>query len=166
MKFEHIYVFCPNDNVSGGPDALHQIVYYLNYIGCAAEIVYFTQTRNKDYSIPKLYQKYVSSFLKEDEVEDSQKNAVIITETFVGLAKRFKHSTVFIWWLGVNNNVLHANFFWKTFFFISLPLRIVKNFKYYRVHLLDAIQKTLKKTPYTFRKEQRNVKHICASFPK
>ena len=164
MKFEHIYVFCPNDYVSGGPDALHQIVYYLKQIGCAAEIVYFTQTGNKDYSIPKPYQKYISSFLKEDEVEDSPKNAVIITETFVGLAKRFKQSTVFIWWLGVNNNVLHANFFWKAFFFISLPLRIVKNFEYYRVHFLEAIQKTLKKTPYSFKKEQRNVKHICASF--
>lgn len=164
MKFEHIYVFCPNDYVSGGPDALHQIVYYLKQIGCAAEIVYFSQTRNKDFSIPKPYQKYTSSFLKEDEVEDSQKNAVIITETFVGLAKRFKFCTVFIWWLGVNNNVLHANFFWKAFFFISLPLRIVKNFKYYRSHFLDAIQKTLKKTPYSFRNEQRNVKHICASF--
>ena len=77
MKFKKIYVFCPNDFVSGGPDALHQLVYYLKSLGCDAEMVYFAFSDRHNFAIPDAYSKYISHFITEREFVDDAENAPV-----------------------------------------------------------------------------------------
>ena len=164
MKFRKIYVFCPNDFVSGGPDALHQLVFYLNNLGLDAEIVYFAFTRHHHFAIPEAYSKYISHFITEKEFLDSPDNAVVIPEFAVDKLDLVKKSRAFIWWLSVDYGCDRSSFFWKVFYFVTLPARVVKNFDYYRKRFGEAIVKTLKKRVYSFKSEQGNVEHLCASY--
>ena len=164
VKFQKIYVFCPNDFVTGGPDALHQIVYYLNGAGMNAKIVYFAFSRKHQYSIPKTYKNYVSEFFVESDIVDNPDCAVIIPESAIDKQARFKKATVFIWWLSVDNNQNRSSLLWKSFFFATLPARIIKNFWYYRKRWAEAVVKTLTKRSYSFKSEKENVEHLCASY--
>ena len=163
-KYEKIFVYCPAHTVTGGPDALHQLTFYLNLIGCDAEIVYFIRSVKNEAFIPEPYQKYVTSFRLEEDVCDDPRNAVIIPEFAVEKAKKFKKSKVFIWWLSVDNNRNRRSFFWKFFYFATLPSRIVVNFDYYKSHFVEAIKKTISAEAYSFVDEQSNIEHMCASF--
>lgn len=164
MKFKKIYVFCPNDFVSGGPDALHQLVYYLNQLGLDAEIVYYAFSKKHTYGIPDSYGKYVSTFLRESEFVDDPDNAVILPESAADKLKLIKQSKVYLWWLSVDYNCNRSSFLWKIFYFATLPARVVKNFDYYRRRFGEAIVKTLQKREYTFSSEPANVNHLCASY--
>lgn len=164
MKFQKIYVYCPNDSVTGGPDALHQLVYYLNSVGLNAEIVYFAFSSKHQYFIPETYKRYVTDYIVESDVDDDCENAVIIPESAIDKLDQFKKAKIFVWWLSVDNNQNRSSFFWKIFFFLTLPARIVKNFWYYRRRFGEAIVKTLTKRSYTFKLEKENVEHLCASY--
>lgn len=163
MKSKKIYVFCPNDFVTGGPDALHQIVFYLNQAGFDAEIVYYAYTNKHTFSIPDAYKKYVSKFIVEKDFFDDENNIVIVPEHAVEKLKFIKKSKVFIWWLSVDNNTNRSSFFWKLFFFATLPARVVVNWDYYKKRFGEAIVKTLQARTYSFKRELDNVEHICAS---
>lgn len=160
---KRIYVFCPNDFVTGGPDALHQIVYYLNEIGLDATIVYYAFTKKHVYAIPEAYKTYVSEFITEDDFIDCPENVVILPELAVDKLKHLKKSKVFIWWLSVDNNINRSSFFWKVFFFATLPARVLKNWQYYKRRFGEAITKTLQMKKYDFNAEPQNVEHLCAS---
>lgn len=36
-----IYIFCPPDKVTGGPEALHQLRYYMESLGYNAQMIYY-----------------------------------------------------------------------------------------------------------------------------
>ena len=163
IKARKIYVFCPNDIVTGGPDALHQIVYYLNEIGYDASIVYYAFSKKHIFFIPDAYKNYVSTFITESEYIDASDNIVILPEHAVDKLKFLKRAKVFIWWLSVDNNVNRSTFLWKFFFFATLPARVVKNWDYYKKRFGEAIVKTLQMKKYDFNAEQQNVEHLCAS---
>lgn len=164
MKFKKIYVFCPNDFVSGGPDALHQLVYYLKALGCDAEMVYFAFSSRHHFAIPVAYSNYISHFITEQEFVDDAENAVVLPEFAVEKLDFIKKSRAFIWWLSVDYNCNRSSFLWKVFYFATLPARVVKNFDYYKNRFSEAIVKTLKKRVYSFKAEQSNVEHLCASY--
>lgn len=164
MDRKMVYVFCPNDFVTGGPDALHQMVYYLNLVGIDAEIVYYAYSNKHVFSIPNAYKKYISKFVIEKDFVDDENCTVVVPEHAVGKLKLFKKSKVFIWWLSVDNNTSRSSFFWKIFFFATLPARVVKNWAYYKKHFGEAVVKTLQAKVYSFKKESDNVAHICASY--
>ena len=159
-----ILVFCPNDAVTGGPDALHQMVYYLNHIGYNANIVYYAFSKKHFFAIPEAYKTYVSEYMTEKNFVDSPDNIVVLPERSVDKLKFVKNGKVFVWWLSVDNNTNRSSLLWKFFFFVTLPARIVKNWDYYRKHFSEAIVKTLQMKKYVFKTEQENVEHICASF--
>ncbi|MCQ2091291.1 MAG: hypothetical protein MJY85_01290 [Fibrobacter sp.] len=158
-----VFVFCPNDSITGGPDALHQMVFYLNKSGLNAEIVYFAFSSKHHYSVPEPYKIYVSSFLTENLVVDSSDAIVILPESAVTKLKLFKNAKVFIWWLSVDNNINRSSFFWKLYYFATLPARVVVNWDYYRNRFSEAIVKTIQAKTYSFEHEFTNVDHICAS---
>ncbi len=163
MNLKNIYVFCPNDIVTGGPDALHQIVYYSNKLGLNAKIVYYAFSKKHQFFIPEAYKNYVSDFVVEKEFIDSKDNVVILPEHAIDKLKYLKKSKVFVWWLSVDNNINRSSFFWKIFFFATLPARVVKNWDYYKKRFGEAIVKTLQAKAYSFKKENDNIEHICAS---
>ncbi len=160
---KRIYVFCPNDFVTGGPEALHQIVFYLNEIGYDAQIVYFAFTEKHIFAIPEAYKSYVSCFITEKEYVDDYGNIAILPENAVNKLKYVKKSKALIWWLSVDNNRNRSSFFWKMFFFVTLPARVVKNWDYYKKRFAESIEKTLQMKLYDFKAEPQNVEHICAS---
>ena len=162
-KNKRIYVFCPNDFVTGGPDALHQMVYYLHEIGCDAEIVYYAFSKKHVFSIPDAYKPYIAHFITESDFVDDYGNIVILPEHAVNKLKMVKKSKAFVWWLSVDNNTNRSSFLWKMFFFATLPARVVKNWYYYKKRFVEAIVKTLQMKKYDFIAEPENVEHICAS---
>ena len=164
QKYSKIYVFCPNDAVTGGPDALHQLVFYLNEIGCEAQIVYYAYTPKHHFAVPNSYKNYVSSFILEKDVVDEAKSAVVLPENAVEKIRRFNNAKVYVWWLSVDNNLCRSSFLWKFFYFVSLPIRLIVNINYYKKHLREAILKTINKQSYSFKDEKKNVQHICASY--
>lgn len=164
MKYKKVYVFCPDSAVSGGPEALHQMVFYLNEIGVDASLVYFGKTPKEKMKIPPCYQCYVSSFLNEQCIVDDEQNAIIVPEVYESAVSKYKKCVRYIWWLSVDNNNAETSFFSKLFYFLTLPLRFVKNYGYYKNHFFDVVIRVLKKRKYSFFKESLNVQHLCASY--
>lgn len=157
------YVLCPANYVTGGPDALHQMVYYLNRSGIYAKIVYTSISPQKKISIPKPYEIYVDSFLTEYDIVDSSENHVIVSEAYANKIKKFKKATIHLWWLSVNNNLKYS-FKNKSFFFVTLPLRMAKNWWYYKSNTLKVIKSILNRKDYSFKSESPNISHLCASY--
>lgn len=61
-RFNKVFVLCPANYVTGGPDALHQIVFYLNGLGVNSTIAYIADG-NSDIEIPQPYKVYINSFV-------------------------------------------------------------------------------------------------------
>lgn len=159
-----IYVYCPNDAVTGGPDALHQLVYYLNDIGLDAKMVYYAFSQRHTFSVPEPYKRYVSHFILEKDVDDDFESIIVLPENAVEKINHFQNAKIFVWWLSVDNNLSRSSLLWKFYYFATLPARIVKNHKYYKDHFFIALRKTLQKRTYSFNSENENVEHICASY--
>lgn len=102
IKADKIYVFCPANIKTGGPELLHQLVYTLNLFKKNAYIVY-TGINNKQTEIEDEYKQYISSYLLPTEVEDRETNIAIVPETMVLELKRYSYIQKAIWWLSVDN---------------------------------------------------------------
>ncbi|MFQ2092883.1 hypothetical protein ACK330_10540 [Aeromonas taiwanensis] len=96
-----IYVICPGNTVTGGPELLHQFVSTLNNAGCDASIIY--SPFNVDFIIPEPYLKYNIKVAKYCSVDFMDNDCVVIPEIFTGYAKKFGSATKYIWWLSVDN---------------------------------------------------------------
>jgi hypothetical protein len=158
-----VYVLCPANYVTGGPDALHQMVFYLNKIGVNAQIVYIVDSDHVDISIPTPYNIYINSFLTEKDIVDLPENCIIFSEVHVHKIKKFKNAKPFLWWLSVDNG-LRYSFRKKFFYFSTLPLRMVKNWWFYKDNALKAIKFMLNQKSYSFWRETPNITHLCASY--
>lgn len=102
MENKKIFVLCPSGAVSGGPEALHQLVYYINKVNEISTIVYLAE-RNEAVQIPHQYMKYTKKFILLHEIPDEKDIHIILPEVYFFLIDRFKNATVSIWWLSVNN---------------------------------------------------------------
>lgn len=166
MKFKKIYVLCPGNSITGGPDALHQMVYYLNNIGCDASIVYFDFADSFNFSIPEPYKRYIKDFNVEYDIIDSENNAVVVPEGYIKKSSKIKKSKIFIWWLSVGYEIVNTSFLSKLFYFSVLPLRIIKHLSYYRnlKNLKNLVMPVLAKKSYSFIDEPKQIEHLCASY--
>ncbi len=93
-----IYVVCPSDAVTGGPEVLHQLVHELKRIGLDAFISYFPFDAPQ--VTPVEYRKYKVPI---GQITDSQQNVVVIPEVLTGLIRKFRSAQVAVWWLSVDN---------------------------------------------------------------
>ena len=96
LKSSKIYIFCPHDSVSGGPDALHQLCYYMNFIGIDASLVYFYTNITQ---CQKRFEKYNPKIITYKEVEDKIGNTIIVPETATNVLRKYKNMQKCIWWL-------------------------------------------------------------------
>ncbi len=165
MKGKTIFVVCPYGMITGGPDALGELVFYLKKSGFNAKLAY-TFIDNLNYPIPKQYQSYFKDYILFKDIEDKPDQIIILPEIFSYLSNRFKLSKVFIWWLSVDNNLKGTSVLSKINFLIPYPLRLIKH-----IYLKDNIRiftksylAELNKTKYQFKKEKENVSHLCASY--
>ncbi len=91
-----IYIFCPPNSVSGGPDALHQLCYYMNLVGLDACMVYFFSGITK---CQKRFEKYGARIISYQDIEESEKNIIIMPESSTCMLRLFHHIRKCIWWL-------------------------------------------------------------------
>lgn len=97
-----VYVVCPAAEKTGGLELLHQLVDSLNNVEISAKIAYIKIPKNKP-TINSSFKCYVNEFVKFENIEDSEKNIVIISEHRIELMDHFKKAKVAIWWLSVDN---------------------------------------------------------------
>lgn len=94
-----IYVFCPAHIVTGGIEAVHQLVDKLRTFGHDARIVTLPAVTN-----PRLlqYRNYDVAFA--DAVEDHSRNVLIATEVNPRQLDHYSRIQKAVWWLSVDNH--------------------------------------------------------------
>jgi hypothetical protein len=97
-KFNKILVACPANMVTGGPEALHQLVAHMRSLGLPAFIVYLPFDELAQTPMPyKKYQAPVALY------EDSFDQLVIFAEVNPMLAMKVKNAKAALWWLSLEN---------------------------------------------------------------
>ncbi len=96
--YKKILVICPAGAVTGGPEALHQLVNHMQHFGLPAHIVYLPFDRR---AIPPVqYQHYVTPL---HPYEDEVGNLIIFPEVYPMLALKVKRAKAALWWLSLEN---------------------------------------------------------------
>ena len=117
MTSKNIYILCPPNKATGGPEALHQLGYLLKEKGCQVKMLFSKRKINpvhpfyKNYSIPYTF-----------KVKDSSNNIIIIPESMTNWIARYPMSEKKVWWLSLtfyemamNSREAKKNFIRKIF---------------------------------------------------
>lgn len=157
MKYKNIYVICPYGLVTGGPDALHQFVFYCNSNNIDSSIIY-CDINNKNKPIPTPYMNYVDKYGLMSDIIDNDENAIVVPETLTHLLKKFNNIKKYVWWLSVQNdtNAVFKNKL-KTVFKKIFNLNNIK-----KVFKIRTLINYVKHKPYKF--DSDDVIHLCASY--
>jgi hypothetical protein len=94
-----IYVCCPGNAVSGGPEVLHQLVAALSAHGKEAYIAY--QPSGRRWQTPQEYLRYQCPVA--ERVVDEDDSAVVVPEICTAMLKSIRAAQRVIWWLSVDN---------------------------------------------------------------
>jgi hypothetical protein len=97
-KFNKILVVCPSGAVTGGPEALHQLVAHMNYLGLPAYMVYLPFEKTAE--APEPYKRYKTPVAR---YEDVASNLIIFPEVYPMLALKVRHAKAALWWLSLEN---------------------------------------------------------------
>ncbi len=136
-----IYVACPAQVATGGPELLHQLAYKLNTLGVQSSMVYMdelTFTRSKTLSKITRYSQPVHDFYKHyknrytllRDIEDHKDHVLIVPETYSGMVYMFKNIRKVIWWLSVDNYFLkqkEKKYKLKNMLFLNKPFNFNSN---------------------------------------
>ena len=95
-----IFVLCPAQGVSGGPEALHQLVHKLRKFGHDASVIYLPAMADPS---PQEYQVYNIEYATADAIVDSPQNILIAPEVWPHLLNRCQHIQKGLWWLSAHN---------------------------------------------------------------
>lgn len=99
MFTKKVFVCCPGNVITGGPELLHQFAGKLKDKGVDAVILYYPF--DKKFQTPEPYQHYGVEVGHVEQVENL--SVVVLPETATKLAPFFKKNCVAIWWLSVDN---------------------------------------------------------------
>lgn len=106
-----IYVLCPGNYKSGGPELLHQLVYQLNLMKPNSAVVAYYDYKDKNHPYDSSLKHYVNdNWTLEEQIEDKKDNIIIIPETAVEKANNYLASKKYIWWLSVNGYLRRNSF--------------------------------------------------------
>src|SRR6266567_4357908 len=92
-----VYVCCPANLTTGGPEALHQLVDALRLQGCEAYISY--HPFSDEHVTPHAYERY--SVAARPPV-DQPGSVVVVPETMTFLLRQFRRALPVVWWLSVD----------------------------------------------------------------
>lgn len=95
-----IYILCPANTVSGGPEALHQLCDALRVKGEDAAMVYYPFTPG-GHPVPAPYHAYDIKIASQPV--DDEESVIVIAEVVTSFANYFHHARKVIWWLSVDN---------------------------------------------------------------
>jgi len=97
-----VYILCPGNLKTGGPESLHQLASVLISFGVETYMVYAALESiplDKENPVHDAYKKYHVPYTYE--IENSQRNVAIIPETITAFEiKNIRHV---IWWMSVDN---------------------------------------------------------------
>lgn len=98
-----VYILCPGNYSSGGPESLHQLCSQLINLSINAFMYYVPgnpKLFNADNPVHENFKKYHVPYTLE--VEDDEKNIVVIPETFSEYLYRTEKIRRIFWWLSVD----------------------------------------------------------------
>jgi hypothetical protein len=129
-----IFVVCPANLVTGGPELLHQFVDSLNTQGADAYILYYPFDTNA--SVPDAYQKYD---LKIGNYEEVKSNIVVLSEINTNMSALFPMAKVNIWWLSVDfflgvykeSKIMDSIRYFYTLLFRRVPIKKLMNHQHW-----------------------------------
>lgn len=101
-KVERFYIFTPANVCSGGPEALHQLAFYMRQLGMEAYTVYYEFTGFPDVRPMERYEQYQVAVTKYDDVRDEEGSCVIAPENAPWCLNGFWEAQKCIWWLGLS----------------------------------------------------------------
>ena len=115
-----IYVVAPANDVSGGPELLHQLVFHLRKDLKINSYLYYVPV-NEISPTPFEYEQYNVPFI--NEIEDEEKNLLIVPEIkeYVDILKKYVNIRKCIWWLSIDR------------FYLSLVISDKKKFFFQRL---------------------------------
>ena len=114
-----IYVACPGNVATGGPELLHQLVFELNKLGFNAYMFYYEKM--EDNPVHMAYKKYDNPYV--ETIEDRKENIFIAPEVVTGMIYNYINIQKVIWWLSVDN-------YYKRFDSPNIIKKIIKNILY------------------------------------
>lgn len=161
-----IYVFAPAYQVSGGPEALQQMCYYLRQIGKESVIVFYNYEVGKD-PMPSRYHIYGNHWILQDEIIDDYHNSVVVPERKPLLLNQIKKTKKYIWWLSKDNFIYEQASLWKkTKYAIKKSLHIdviPLDTRYCNFDLKDVIHLCGSKYAYDYVTQELGIKevHYC-----
>ncbi len=89
---------CPAGAVTGGPEALHQLVAHMNSLGLPAYMCYLPF--DQPAKTPKPYERYDT---QSSPYEDVRGNLIIFPEVYPILALKVQFAQAALWWLSLEN---------------------------------------------------------------
>ena len=125
QKFKNIYILCPPQTESGGPEASHQLVGEMCKLDISANLIYYKK-RKTIFNLkgklaisvkgdvifttkfinptPKSYDCYSASI--SNEIIDDENNLLILPENLLHLVNFGKRIKKAIWWLSIDNALM------------------------------------------------------------
>ncbi len=113
------YIFTPANFCSGGPEALHQLAFYMRKLGLDAYTVYYTYTEFPNVLPIERYNQYNVVPIAYKEIDDIKGNYVIAPESAPWCLNGFRNAKKCIWWLGLvesdlrNSSIIYKIVYWK-----------------------------------------------------
>ena len=104
-----VYIFCPGNIQTGGPESLHQLASQLISFGVQAYMVYTkinADLFNPEDPVHDAYKKYHVPYV--GRMEDNAKNIKIIPETVTTELYNGKNFRHVLWWMSVDNYLLNV----------------------------------------------------------
>jgi len=97
-----VRIACPAHTITGGPEALHQLLHALRGLGVDAKIVYnFKESEATGSPTAPPFRIYDVAIA--DTIEDEPDVLVVVSEMQTELLQRFRRARKAIWWLSVDN---------------------------------------------------------------
>jgi hypothetical protein len=93
-----LFVTCSPDFVTGGPEALHQLVHKAAVLGYDAQMVYLP---NRPGPAIDAYSSY--GVARAVQIADAPGSVVVVPEVFPQLLGALQHARRVVWWLSVDN---------------------------------------------------------------
>jgi hypothetical protein len=154
-----IYVFCPANSSTGGPELLHQFVYHLRNDLIVNAFMYYYNFESSKFDTPvhSEYKHYKNPFVtKLTDIDENIKNILIVPEVKGGLLllENFKNIRKGIWFLSVDNYYRFSRLTKKDFWMPRIVNKISKTlFKRpllnFDINSQKALMKLAKKYDYT-----------------
>lgn len=99
-KATKIYIACPANIATGGPELLNQLCKELRNLGFES-FIYYLNTQNGLNPTPNEYLEYNNPYV--EEIVDTLENIIIVGEKYSNIFVKFHKIQKVIWWLSIDN---------------------------------------------------------------